>query len=96
MIVCHCQKITDQQIHAAVDWMRASDPYCIITPGRIYHALGKRPDCGGCMPLVLRTMRSNSNLEVPAILTGLRKHIGETRDEGRREGHRLSQSGNPV
>ena len=52
MIVCHCQSITDHDIRAAVDWMRAADPDTVITPGKIYHALGKRADCGGCMPLV--------------------------------------------
>lgn len=73
MIVCHCQSITDRDIHAAIDWMRASDPESIVTPGRVYHALGKRADCGGCMPLFLATMRDNKNLEVPPELRGLRK-----------------------
>ena len=58
MIVCSCMNIADHDIRAAVDWMRASDPSTIITPGKIYHALGKKADCGGCMPLFLDTMRS--------------------------------------
>lgn len=57
MIVCHCLSISDHEIRAAVKWMRAADPDTIITPGKIYHALGKRADCGGCMPLFLSTMR---------------------------------------
>lgn len=57
MLICHCQSISDHDIRAAVDWMRAADPNTIITPGKIYHALGKRADCGGCMPLFLDTMR---------------------------------------
>ncbi len=65
MIVCHCQQITDHDIRAAVDWMRASDADTVITPGKIYHALGKRADCGGCMPLFLDTMRRNANFRVP-------------------------------
>lgn len=72
MIVCQCRNITDRDIHAAIDWMRASDPGAVITPGRVYHALGKSADCGGCMPLFLATMRGNDNLEVPADLRGLR------------------------
>ncbi|MGR3720099.1 MAG: (2Fe-2S)-binding protein, partial [Paracoccus sp. (in: a-proteobacteria)] len=56
MIVCHCTQITDHQIRAAIDWMRAADPQTIITPGKVYHALGQRPDCGGCMKLFLDTM----------------------------------------
>ncbi|MBS3978624.1 MAG: (2Fe-2S)-binding protein [Rhodobacteraceae bacterium] len=67
MIVCHCQSITDHEIRAAVDWMRASDSETIITPGKIYHALGKRADCGGCMPLFLSTMRENQNFRVPGV-----------------------------
>jgi bacterioferritin-associated ferredoxin len=65
MIVCHCLSISDHDIRAAVDWMRAADPETIITPGKIYHALGKRADCGGCMPLFLDTMRGNPNFAVP-------------------------------
>ncbi|OAN72424.1 ferredoxin [Rhodobacteraceae bacterium EhC02] len=73
MIVCHCQSITDHDIHAAIDWMRAADAETLITPGKIYHALGKSPECGGCMPLFLSTMRRNEKLEVPMHLRSLRK-----------------------
>lgn len=92
MIVCHCQSISDRDMHAAIDWMRAADPLTIITPGKIYHALGKAADCGGCMPLFLSTMRQNRNLEVPMHLRGLRRQHEQTqenRNEGRRESHRL-------
>ncbi len=65
MIVCHCLGITDHDIRAAVNWMRAADAHTVITPGKIYHALGKRPDCGGCMPLFLNTMRGNDNFRIP-------------------------------
>lgn len=85
MIVCHCQNITDHDIHAAVDWMRAADPATIVTPGKVYHALGKAADCGGCMPLFLSTMRKNPNLEVPMQLRGLRRdRTQDKRHEGRR------------
>lgn len=98
MIVCHCQNITDTQIRAAVDWMRAADPDTIVTPGKVYHALGRRADCGGCMPLFLDTMRrcasfavattpadaDGSSQPVPYLGTGKGRH-----HEGRPEGHRL-------
>ncbi|ATG46258.1 ferredoxin [Celeribacter ethanolicus] len=74
MIVCSCNAITDRDIHAAIDWMRASDPETIITPGKVYRALGKAADCGGCMSLFLSTMRQNANLEVPAELRGLKDY----------------------
>lgn len=70
MIICSCQAISDQDIHAAIDWMRASDPNTIITPGKIYHALGKAPDCGGCMKLFVQKMRQNSNLSVSGAHKG--------------------------
>ncbi|MCB1341730.1 MAG: (2Fe-2S)-binding protein [Pseudooceanicola sp.] len=92
MIVCHCNTISDHDIRAAVDWMRAADPDTVITPGKIYRALGKRADCGGCLPLFLDTMRSCDSLGVPMQLRGLRRATTQGSDhEGRHEGHRLSQ-----
>ncbi len=66
MIICHCQGISDADIDVAIDWMRASDPHTLITPGKIYRALGKAADCGACLPLFLSEMRKNENLKVPA------------------------------
>lgn len=85
MIVCHCQNIASRDIDAAIDWMRAADPQTLITPGKIYRALGKAPDCGSCMPLFLTAMRQNTNLEVPAPLRNLRGHWS-TEKEARHEG----------
>mgnify|MGYP006285866965 CR=1 FL=1 len=72
MIVCHCTGISDDDIRSAMDWMRASDPDTIITPGKVYRALGKKADCGGCLPLFMRTMSASPSLNVPAELLGLR------------------------
>lgn len=78
MIICHCNQISDRDIRAAVRWMRASDPDTIVTPGKVYHALGKRADCGGCMKLFVSEMRAADGFAVsdgqklPPILTGLR------------------------
>ncbi|MGR3805540.1 (2Fe-2S)-binding protein [Marinibacterium profundimaris] len=95
MIICSCQRISDHDIHSAIDWMRKSDPATIITPGKIYHALGKKPDCGRCMHLFVATMRESANLEVPAILRGLKPRHREKdkAHEGRHQGHRVSQQG---
>jgi bacterioferritin-associated ferredoxin len=76
MIVCHCQSVTDHDIRATVAWMRAADPDTVITPGKIYRALGKRADCGGCMPLLLDTMRQCDSFQVPMNLRSLRKARG--------------------
>ena len=92
MIVCHCQSITDHDIRAAVDWMRAADPETLITPGKVYHALGKRADCGGCLPLFMDTMAGCDTLEVPMNLRGLiRAPTQGKRNEGRPQGHRIPQ-----
>lgn len=92
MIVCHCSQITDHEIHSAIEWMRASDPDTIITPGKIYHALGKRADCGGCMPLFLDTMRHSASLGVaPPILRDKSDSKKGYSYEGRRQGHRVSK-----
>lgn len=52
----------------AVAWMRASDPEALITPGKVYRALGRRADCGGCLPLFIDTMRASGQLEIGAPL----------------------------
>jgi bacterioferritin-associated ferredoxin len=72
MIVCHCTNISDHEIRSAIDWMRAADPDTIITPGKVYRALGKKADCGGCLTLFMSTMAASSSLEVPAELRGLK------------------------
>lgn len=73
MIVCHCMNLSDREIRAAVDWMRAADPDTIITPGKVFRALGKRADCGGCLPLLLDTMRQCDTFSVPMAVRGLRR-----------------------
>src|SRR6056297_2239837 len=94
MIICHCMSITRKDIHAAVNWMRAADPDTLITPGKVYRALGKKADCGGCLPLFVDTMRKADSLGIPMQLRGLRRAATQgDAHEGRRQGHRLSQSG---
>ena len=68
MIVCHCMGISDREIRAAVDWMRAADPSTLITPGKIYRALGKSAECGGCIRLFVERMRSDENFAIPQDL----------------------------
>jgi bacterioferritin-associated ferredoxin len=84
MIVCSCTGITDRDILGAIAWMRASDPHTLITPGKVYRALGKRAECGGCVRLFVANMRASGALgvrpgpgplEVPAELLGLRRAV---------------------
>jgi bacterioferritin-associated ferredoxin len=72
MIICSCSGVTDSNISEAIAWMRASDPRALITPGKIYRALGKAPRCGGCLRLFVDHMRADWLFAVPAELRGLR------------------------
>ena len=81
MIVCSCTGVTDRDIRDAIAWMRAADPYTLITPGRIYRALGKSVDCGGCIRLFVETMRKDANLAVPVELRNLRRNPAPERRE---------------
>ena len=66
MIVCTANRSPTTTSALRSTWMRASDPDTVITPGKIYRALGKRADCGGCMPLFLDTMRTTAAFGVPS------------------------------
>jgi bacterioferritin-associated ferredoxin len=83
MIVCSCACISDRDIHQAIAWMRAADPDALITPGKIYRALGKRPECGGCVRLFVENMRTSNNLGVRDTARDLRAaHNSGVADEG--------------
>lgn len=64
MIICSCSGISDRDVHAAIKWMRAADPQTLITPGKVYKALGQAPNCGSCIRLFVATMRQNESLQV--------------------------------
>jgi len=48
--------ITSKDIAEAVTALRTKDPFVVLTPGLIYRHLGKRPSCGGCLPLITKLM----------------------------------------
>lgn len=97
MIVCHCVSLTDHEIRSAVAWMRAADPATIITPGKVYRALGRRADCGGCLPLFLDTLRSAEGFAVPRLRAEPSHQAFAREDhEGRHQGHRISERGAAV
>jgi len=81
MIVCSCTGVTDTDIRQAIDWMRASDSYTLITPGKIYRALGKTPNCGACIRLFVEKMREDDNLAVPVELRNLPRELRRARVE---------------
>lgn len=94
MIICSCAVITDTDIRRAVDWMRAADPYAVVTPGKVYRALGKSPECGGCIRLFVNSLRDDLNNDCPIELSALRVKKKETgSNEGRPLSHRVSEQG---
>ena len=95
MLICSCSVISDRDIRAAVEWMRAADPLTVVTPGKVYRALGKRPDCGGCIAHFVAAIECQVTTGVPDLkrnLPGQKSGKGDVSDEGQRESHRLSQS----
>ncbi len=58
MIVCQCGVISCRQIRDSVAEMRDGDPYCIVTPGRVFKKCGARPNCGNCMSLFVATIET--------------------------------------
>lgn len=48
MIVCSCNVLTRARVLAAAQELAAADPSRPITPGRLFKALGARPNCGTC------------------------------------------------
>lgn len=75
MIICSCALITSEDIERAVDWMRASDRDVLITPGKVYRALGKKAVCGGCARMFVQTIHARKSDELPAELQGLRASV---------------------
>lgn len=54
MIICSCNVLTKARIAAAADTLARENPGRPVTPGRIFRALGTRPQCGTCFALVRR------------------------------------------
>lgn len=53
MIVCSCNVITKREIEDVVEGFLATDPWQLITAGKVYHAMAKRGRCCGCFPGVI-------------------------------------------
>jgi len=53
MIICQCNIITERRIEEAVIRLLEDDPWQLIVPMQVYHALGKSGRCRGCFPNVV-------------------------------------------
>jgi len=68
MIICHCNVVTSQQIESVVETLLADDPWQQLTPGVIFHALGKQGQCCSCFPYVIKlTAAKVKNLQTQAV-----------------------------
>ena len=83
MIVCHCNVITRRQIESMIEQLLAHDPYAVLTPGLIYHQLGKCGKCCGCFPQVTQMLIEHGDA-IRAKLTGETAHVEESEDEAER------------
>ncbi len=53
MIVCQCNILSKAEIEAAVEQLLAQDPWRLIVPSTVYHAMRMRGRCCGCFPDVV-------------------------------------------
>jgi bacterioferritin-associated ferredoxin len=53
MITCHCNYITDKEIEKVVLEFLRDDPWQLVVPNKVYHAMEKRGRCCGCFPNVV-------------------------------------------
>ena len=77
MIVCSCSMITSKDIAEAVTALRTADPLVVLTPGLVYRHLGKRPSCGGCLPLISKLMVAYDEEGLSASGPGVRLGVEE-------------------
>ncbi len=52
MILCSCTRMTSRELREAVRAALVEERWTVITPGRAFHATGRRMKCGYCAALV--------------------------------------------
>lgn len=103
MLVCHCNVITQKEIEATIVELLDRDPWQLIVPAKVYHALKKRGHCCGCFPNVVETIIrvteqyhrkiDGGDAEIVTFLDrvrALRVQYGSSGNEGRRTDHRAA------
>lgn len=103
MLICHCNVITEKEIEDAVRGLLEADPWQLIVPGKVYHALARRGRCCGCLPNVVETIirvtenyhaRSRGDgVEIVSFLDrvrGMRDKYGSRQNERRFKSHRAA------
>jgi bacterioferritin-associated ferredoxin len=103
MLVCHCNLITQREIEKAIVELLDADPWQLIVPAKVYHAMRQRGRCCGCFPNVVETIirvteeyhaRLNHSGGDPVTfldrVRGLRSQDGSMSDERRTKNHRAA------
>jgi bacterioferritin-associated ferredoxin len=81
MIVCSCNIITRRDIEGVIEAILADDPYAVLTPGLIYHRLGRRGRCCGCFPHVSRILVEHGALVRERIERGEQREGASDEEE---------------
>ena len=103
MLVCHCNIITEKEIEQTIVRLLDEDPWQLIVPAKVYHAMAKRGRCCGCFPNVVETIirvteeyHARSEAGVVDIVSHLervrelRVQYGSRTHERRQAGHRAA------
>jgi bacterioferritin-associated ferredoxin len=103
MLICHCNIITEKEIEQAIVALLDQDPWQLIVPAKVYHAMQKRGRCCGCFPNVVETIiRVTENYHACSEQSGvdivshldrvrdLRVQYGSRNHERRSTGHRAA------
>lgn len=67
MMVCHCNRLTDDVLRDAAAELALEPGRRAVTPGAVFRAAGCRPRCGGCFPLVVEVLHGATR-GLPAFL----------------------------
>ena len=62
MLLCSCNLIARAEIEETIRGFLQQDPWMLITPSRVYHALEKRGRCCGCFPNVINIIISETEM----------------------------------
>lgn len=78
MIVCSCNVLTKAGVIAAAEAMALAEPGRPVTAGRIFRALGTRPQCGTCLSLIRKIVaEAGATVSCPEPLSMVAEDQGE-------------------
>lgn len=67
MMVCHCNRLTDDVLRDAAADLALEPGRSVVTPGAVFRVAGCRPRCGGCFPLVVEVLHGATR-GLPTVL----------------------------